>query len=446
MGKIRILIADDEVDYLDLISRRLEGAGHEVMTAPDGTRALELIQEQDFDVGLFDYQMPGLDGIELMQEAQKIQPLMQYILITGHGTIASAIQAMKEGASDYITKPSNFDEILLVIAKAYDKRVLLQQNLDLKEALKRSKMRKTMVGDSPPIQAVHDIIHKVAATTSTVLIEGESGTGKELVAENIHYLSDRSENPFIIINAGALPSELLESELFGHAKGAFTGAHEAKKGLVQVADGGTLFLDEIGEMELALQVKLLRFLETGEVRPVGDNRTDKVDVRILAATNRKLEEEVAAGNFRQDLYYRLNIIRVEVPPLRERGSDIQLLASYFLQNFDKSQTKSLSQEARLTLETYSFPGNIRELANLIQRGVILSSGPEITAADIWGQPLDQGATPALTLRQLEENHILATMRATQGNKSQTAEILGISLRNLYRKLDDYKAAGIYSED
>lgn len=303
-----------------------------------------------------------------------------------------------------------------------------------------------MVGDSPPIQAVHDIIHKVAATTSTVLIEGESGTGKELVAENIHYLSDRSENPFIIINAGALPSELLESELFGHAKGAFTGAHEAKKGLVQVADGGTLFLDEIGEMELALQVKLLRFLETGEVRPVGDNRTDKVDVRILAATNRKLEEEVAAGNFRQDLYYRLNIIRVEVPPLRERGSDIQLLASYFLQNFDKSQTKSLSQEARLTLETYSFPGNIRELANLIQRGVILSSGPEITAADIWGQPLDQGATPALTLRQLEENHILATMRATQGNKSQAAEILGISLRNLYRKLDDYKAAGIYSED
>ena len=439
MEPIRILIADDEASYLDLIKRRFANKNYEITTAPDGNTAHEYLQSVEFDVGLFDYQMPGLNGIELMKRAKAIQPLMQLILITGHGTIESAIEAMKLGANDYIMKPSNFDEIELVIAKAYEKKQLLQQNLDLKEALRRSKMRKTMVGQSKAILCVQDIIRKVAGTPSTVLIEGESGTGKELVAENIHYLSDRAENPFIILNAGALPEQLLESELFGHVKGAFTGAHESKKGLVEVADNGTLFLDEIGEMEMGLQVKLLRFLETGEVRSVGDNRTKKVDVRIVAATNRNLEEEVKKGNFRQDLYYRLNIIKIVVPPLRKRDGDILLLANYFLRLHDKSGSKQLSEQAQIALQNYQFPGNIRELANLIQRGIILSNSHVINVDDLFGEQAVATTAHPMTLKELETRHIQQTLKAVAGNKTKAAELLGISTRNLYRKLAELDA-------
>lgn len=439
MDTIRLLVADDEQQYLDLLQRRFSRRGYEVTVAKDGGEAWELLQKSEFDVGLYDFQMPVWNGIELLKMTKDKYPNMQVLMITGQGSIESAITAMKEGAYDYLIKPGNFEEMELMIEKAYEKKNLLQQNIDLREVLKRSRVKRPMIGRSNAIQSVQDIIQKVAPTDSTVLIEGESGTGKELVAEHIYELSGRSDQPFIILNAGALPNELLESELFGHAKGAFTGAHEEKKGLFEVADKGTLFLDEIGEMDMGLQVKLLRFLETGEVRRVGDNRTKKVDVRIIAATNRRLEKEVPEGRFRQDLYYRLNVIKIIVPPLRERTDDIPILANYFLNLYDKSAKKSLSDKAKFALQNYSFPGNIRELANLIQRGTILSTGEYVQPEDLFiGDIQEELQEQNLTLRDVERRHIIATIQTVSGNKSQAAQLLGISVRNLYRKLQEYE--------
>jgi DNA-binding NtrC family response regulator len=436
MDKISLLLVDDEAAFRQLLQKRFQRKGYQVVAAGDGQEALEFIREEHFDVGLFDLKMPGLDGLELMEQVKKFQPELQVLIITGHGTIESAIKAMKLGAYDYLTKPGNLEEIELLIEKAYEKKKLVQQNLDLREALKRSKLRRPIIGQSERLKSVLIIIKKVAPTDSTVLIEGESGTGKELVAEHIHFLSRHQDNPLIVINAGALPAQLLESELFGHAKGAFTGAVEEKKGLVEVADKGTLFLDEIGEMDLGLQVKLLRFLETGEVRRVGDNKIRKVDVRIVAATNRKLEEEVRKGNFREDLYYRLNVIKILVPALHQRREDIPVLAAHFLQQYDKSGEKQLSQEALVALQNYQFPGNIRELANLIQRGTILASGPTITKEDLFGgvfEPTEQ----AVTLKDMERRHIEQILGIVNGNKTKAAEMLDISVRNLYRKLKEY---------
>ena len=436
MDKARILLVDDEESFRQLLVKRFERKGYQVASAGNGEEALVIGKKNEFDVGLFDLKMPGMDGLELMKQLKKIQPELQVLIITGHGTIETAIQAMKLGAYDYLTKPGNLDEIEVLIEKAFEKKNLIQQNQDLKEALLRSKLRRPIIGESERLKCVLNIIEKVAPTDSTVLIEGESGTGKELVAESIHYLSQRKEQPFIVLNAGALPEQLLESELFGHTKGAFTGAVEEKKGLAEIAHKGTLFLDEIGEIGLALQVKLLRFLETGEVRRVGDNKTKKVDVRIVTATNRKLEDEVKKGNFREDLYYRLNVIKIVVPSLRQRWQDIPLLVDYFLKIYDKSGKKHLSNEALIALKNYQFPGNIRELVNLIQRGVILSTDTTIHKEDLFGRTVET-TNQAITLKDMERRHIEQILQIANGNKTKAADLLGISVRNLYRKLKEY---------
>lgn len=436
MEKPSLLLVDDEDGFRQLLEKRFTRKGYPVMATSNGQEAINLLKEREFDVGLFDLKMPEIDGLELMEKAKQIQQQLQVLIITGHGTIESAIMAMKMGAYDYLTKPGNLEEIEVLIHKAYEKKRLLQQNSHLKEALKRSKLRRPIIGESEILQCVLGIIEKVAPTNFTVLVEGDSGTGKELVAESIHHLSERKDNPFIVLNAGALPEQLLESELFGHAKGAFTGAVEEKKGLVEVAHKGTLFLDEIGEMSLPLQVKLLRFLETREVRRVGDNQTRKVDVRIIAATNRRLEDEVKSGNFREDLYYRLNVIKIVVPALRQRPEDIPILVDYFLRLYDKSGDKQFSEKALTALQNYSFPGNIRELMNLVQRGIILSNSKTIDTQDLFGQVVEKINHP-ITLKEMEKKHIQHTLLAVQGNKTKAAELLEISVRNLYRKIKEY---------
>lgn len=434
---LSLLVVDDEADFRDLLVRRFQRKGHQVVGAASAEAAMQALDERCFDVGIFDIKMPGMDGLQLLEQARKLQPDMEVLMLTGYGTIETAIQAMKLGAYDYLTKPCNLEELEVLLGKAAEKKQLAEANLGLQEALKRNLPERRILGESPKMRCVLEIVRKVAPSNSPVLIEGESGTGKELIARALHDWSPRAQQPFIAVNAGALPGHLLESELFGHEKGAFTGAVAQKKGLVEVAHRGTLFLDEIGEMDAGLQVKLLRFLETGEFRRVGDNRLRRVEVRIVAATNRKLELEVREGRFREDLYYRLNVIRIVVPPLRERREDIPLLAQHFLEKEAVAgQRKTLAAEALRALEAYDFPGNVRELANLVERGYLLASGDTIATEDLFGaSPVKPASTG--TLKEVEREYILRVMREVGGNKTRAAAILGISVRNLYRKLEEY---------
>ncbi|MEW6660783.1 MAG: sigma-54 dependent transcriptional regulator [Bacillota bacterium] len=431
-----LLIVDDEAEFRDLLVRRFQRKGHQVVGTASAEGALAVLDERCFDVGIFDIKMPGVDGLQLLELARKAQPDMEVLMLTGYGTIQTAIQAMKLGAYDYLTKPCNLEELEILVAKAAEKKQLVETKTVLHEAFRRNATQSRIVGESPKMGCVLEIARKVAPSGSPVLIEGESGTGKELIARALHDWSPRVQQPFVVVNAGALSGHLLESELFGHEKGAFTGAVAQKKGLVEMAHRGTLFLDEIGEMDPGLQVKLLRFLETGEFRRVGDNRLRQVEVRIVAATNRKLEAEVKEGRFREDLYYRLNVIRILVPPLRERKEDIPLLAQYFLAGSAAGRGKRLSPDAMGALEAYDFPGNVRELANLVERGCLLASGDLITAADLFGSSPGKN-TPADTLKDVEREHILRVMGEVGGNKTRAAAILGISVRNLYRKLEEY---------
>lgn len=312
-GQVNILFVDDEEAFRDLLVRRFCRKGFAVVGAGSGPEALERLEEEFFDLAVVDLKMPGMDGLELLQKFKEAQPETQVLILTGHGTIESAIQAMKLGAYDYLTKPCNLEELEILLQKALEKRKLLGQNRGLQEALNRKLGSRRIIGNSEKIRRLLEMVKKVADSSSPVLIEGESGTGKELIAEALHVWSSRASQPFIVINCGALPGHLLESELFGHERGAFTGAIKQKKGLVEASDGGTLFLDEIGELDPQVQVKLLRFLETGEFRRVGDNRLRYVDVRVVAATNRRLEEKIQQGRFRDDLYYRLNVFKLSVP-------------------------------------------------------------------------------------------------------------------------------------
>jgi two-component system response regulator AtoC len=439
----RIMVVDDEAPFRKLLERRLSKDGNAVEAFESSESALSAAEQKQFDVALVDIKMPGMDGIELLRRIKEIHPSMEVIIITGQGTIDSAIAAMKLGAYDYLTKPCKLSELDLIVQKAYERSTLQRQNVLLQDQLRMRNPYGEIVGKSRKIREVVSLAHKVAPTASPVLIEGESGTGKELVANIIHKKSRRSEGPFIVINCAALQENLLENELFGHEKGAFTGASSFKHGLFELAEGGTFFIDEISEMNPNIQAKLLRVIELGEFRRVGGNRQIRVDVRVLAATNRNLEEEVKKGRFREDLFYRLNVVTLSLPPLRERKEDIPMLVDYFLrtQGMEGGWGKAISADAVGSLKNYDWPGNIRELANVLERALILSTGNTITLKDLPLTILGKSSTlpqSVSTLVEIEKNLIEKTLQELNGNKTKTAKTLGISLRNLYRKLEKYE--------
>lgn len=483
----KILIIDDEDSLRLIIAQRLSRHGFDVHEAGTAQAGMALLQENFFEAVLLDLRLPDGDGLALLPRMKQLQPDLQVIMLTGHGTLESAIEAMKSGAFDYLTKPCNLSELEITLQKALDQRKLLLENDGLRQVVSRQNAEFQIIGESEAIKNLQELIRKMAQVDAPVLIQGESGTGKELFARALHIWSPRSTQAYIPLNSGAIPEALMESELFGHEKGAFTGANAPKLGLVEMADRGTLFLDEIGEMPHSLQVKLLRFLETGEFWRVGDTRLRRVDVRIITATNRNLRQEAELGRFRQDLYYRLNGLTLSLPPLRDRRADIIPLAEHFLQtNRKKVLGKGglrFTEEAKSALQRYDFPGNVRELAHLVERALILAEGPEIGVEDLGlertmarGVSSSQGEVPQEkreyetegenkdtdkdghekgiyslpkeledllsqneypTLAAVERACILGTLRRSGENRAQAAKLLGISVRNLYRKLEEY---------
>ncbi|MEL1136039.1 sigma-54 dependent transcriptional regulator [Desulfitobacterium sp. THU1] len=457
----KVLILDDQDALREIIAKRLKRKGYEVIQAGTAAEGLALIEDTLFDTILLDIKLPDGDGLNLLPQIKALQPDLQVVMLTGHGTIESAIDAMKLGAYDYLTKPCNLSELELTLQKAMEKRELLLENTGLRQVVRRQASGFTLIAESPRMLELLELTRKVAQTDASILIQGESGVGKDLVAQAIHAWSARSNSPYIPLNAGAIPEALMESELFGHEKGAFTGAGAQKIGLVEMADQGTLFLDEIGEMPLSLQVKLLRFLESGEFRRVGDTRLRRVNIRVIAATNSNLQEEIKEERFRQDFYYRLNGVTLGVPPLRERREDILPLAEYFLEKANKEELSSkssvLAPETKQSLLNYDFPGNVRELSHLIKRGQILATNGVIAPSDIWPEKVEVNLKNSialdpveginsiaqsdnlLKLEEVEKHYILATLEKLNGNKALTADLLGISLRNLYRKLQSYES-------
>lgn len=433
----RILVVDDEKDFKDLLVRRLKRKKYWAVGAGSGEEALEFLEHEVFDLAVIDLKMPGMNGIELLSNIKENYPDMEVVVLTGYGSTESAVEAMKKGAYDYLTKPADLAELQILLDKALEKVILKRKNKGLSLALERENIGRYqgMLGTSKKMEELRQLVKKIADSLSPVLVEGESGTGKELVSRALHFESSRQDAPFIVVDCSALPEQLMESELFGHEKGAFTGAQRSKAGLVEIADGGSIFLDELGELAIGLQAKLLRFLQSGEFRRVGDNRLRRVQVRVIAATNRNLAQEIELGNFREDLFYRLNVLRIKVPPLRERKEDIPLLVNFFLQkNFP---TKKLSKDAFQQLMKYDFPGNIRELFNILERGALLCEGGIITAKDLFSSYDGHAQEEQLTLAQVEKVHIQKILDQNSWNKRKTAEILDISLRNLYRKIEIY---------
>lgn len=449
-ARARILVVDDErsmQEFLEICFRR---EGYDVATAGDVDTALSLLGADDYDVVLSDLQMPGRTGIELLHAVRETSPETAVILITAFATTETAIAAMREGAYDYVTKPFKVDELRLVVEKALEKKLLSRENRRLRSELQSQIRQRDLIGTSAAIHRVHELVGQVAETRTNVLISGESGTGKELVARAIHARSERRDRPFVAINCGAIPENLLESELFGHVKGAFTGAVAGKEGLFETADGGTLLLDEIGELPASLQVKLLRVLQERTIRRVGGTSDRRVDVRILAATNRHLEQEVAAGRFREDLYYRLNVIQIAIPPLRDRLEDIPLLLQHFVEKYSRELGKpirALRDDAAQHLLTYSYPGNVRELENAIERAVALSKDGEIGADALPPQilrppgPVVEGRVGAegvdldSLVSEYERGLLVEALARAKGVKKRAAALLGISFRSLRYRLE-----------
>jgi two-component system response regulator PilR (NtrC family) len=446
----RILVVDDERsmrEFLEIFFRR---EGFEVSTAGDAQQALLCLENDDIDVVITDMQMPEGSGLDVLHAAREISPDTVVIVITAFASTDSAIAAMKEGAYDYITKPFKVDEIRLVVEKALEKKVLAKENRRLKTELRSQARVRNIIGASEVMHRVFDLIGQVAGTKTNVLIAGESGTGKELVARAIHDQSERSDRPFVAVNCGAIPENLLESELFGHVKGAFTGAIQNKEGLFEIADGGTLFLDEVGELPLQLQVKLLRVIQEKTIRRVGGTGDRSVDVRLVSATNRRLEDEVAAGHFREDLYYRLNVIEIALPPLRDRVDDIPLLVQHFIEKFSAElgkQVEGLSPEALAKISEYAFPGNVRELENVIERAVALCREPVI-GVDVLPPTVTDARVPddaphippeGVKLEALVDDYerklLGQALREAGGIKKQAAKLLGISFRSFRYRLE-----------
>lgn len=452
--RARILIVDDEENVRHFLSRLLAAEGFTVLVATTAAEAIARVKEDPCDLAILDMRLPDGDGIALLKAMREIAPEIQGVVITAYGSIDSAIEAIKAGAYDYVTKPFRAQEILKVIDRALERDRLAKEVQRLRREVEQRYSFGSLIGKSRPLQEVFRQIEKVAASKGTVLIYGESGTGKELVARAIHYNSHRRNKPLVIIDAGTISETLQESELFGHVKGAFTGAIATKRGLLEEADGGTLFLDEIGDLTPASQAKLLRVLQDGTIRRVGDTRTTQVDVRILAATNKDLLEEVRRGAFREDLYYRLKVILITLPPLRERREDIPLLADHFLHQYgqaSKRGVKRLASTALGHLMAYPWPGNVRELENVIERAVLFSEGesiaerdlsPELRGEEIHLTPPSDAVslkeTMRWTVRETEQKVILRALRETGGNRTEAARRLGISRRALLYKLARYK--------
>jgi DNA-binding NtrC family response regulator len=445
----RLLVVDDEAELRSALCEALADQGYETMGATSGAEALKALDKQDFDLLLCDLMMPGTDGIQLLSKALTIDPNLVGIIITGQGTIPSAVEAMKVGAFDYVLKPFNLQTMLPILRRAMDVRRLRRENVGLRqyaERLSYESVRYQMIGSGPAMQRVMQLMEKVAPTDATVLVYGESGTGKELVARALHHNSTRRGRPLVTINCAALQETLLESELFGHEKGSFTGAEQVKPGLIEVAEGGTLFIDEVAEMSPALQVKLLRVLEDGHYRHVGGTKERHADVRVIAATNKPLEEEQKAGRFREDLFYRLNVVSIDLPPLRERRQDIPALIEHFLttRQLGKVQCK-VDPEAMEALLKYAWPGNIRELANVLERAQILAEDHLITLDDlpetVHVAPVVPTDIGPLNLNELERRTVRAAFEQAKGNKTQAAKLLGITRRAVYRLITKYGLEG-----
>ncbi len=434
-GKKHVLIVEDETPLRDLFHKRLSRKGNLVTSFDCAEKALATLGEVAYDVALVDIKLPGIDGIELLKRIKEKNKFTEVIVITGHGTIDSAIAAMKLGAYDYLTKPCKLSELELVVDKAHEKGLLQEVNTNLNEEIRLKSDYGELIGNSRKMVELKRLIDKMAKADCSLLVEGETGTGKELAAYCIHNRSSRFDKPFIVIHCAALPETLQESELFGYEKGAFTGAYKEKKGLVELANHGTLLIDEVGEINLSLQVKLLRFLETSKFRRLGGGQERQLDIRIMAASNRNLLEDVKKGRFRQDLYYRLKVMILRLPPLRERKDDIPLLVDYFLTK--KGIRKSLTSQALRELQHHDWPGNVRELANAIEGAAAMSSGKRIESEDLPIQSETDRPSTIKTMDEVEKEHISQVLALCGGNKTSAAKTLGISLRNLYRKIERY---------
>ncbi len=440
----RILVVDDDEAVRAVLRDSLAAWGYHVTTASDGAEALELIKSELFDATLVDIRMPRMHGLELLREIRRYDVSIPVVMMTGDPTVETAVEALKQGAYDYLQKPLMSEEVRHLMDRLMERRLLSREVHSLRSRLGAELAVKELVGVSPDIERVKDVAAKVAATDSPVLIEGESGTGKEVVAATVHRLSTRNAGPFIPVNCGAIPTDLLESEFFGHVRGAFSGAVADTLGLFRSAHGGTLFLDEVAELPPALQVKLLRVLQDKEIRPVGSTKTYAVDLRVIAATNRPVEEALKDGSLRQDLFYRLNVVKIVLPPLRERKVDIPILLTNCLRQFNQRfgrEITGIRPDAIAALATYDFPGNVRELENLIERAYALGARGEITLADLPAlparteAPATSGELP--TLAQAERELILRALQLYENDRDQAARALGISRRTIYRRLKEY---------
>jgi DNA-binding NtrC family response regulator len=451
--KLRVLFVDDEAGIREVMRIELPRMGHDVTLCENGEAALQALESHTFDAAIIDLRMPGLSGWDVVDHLKKVSPDTEFIISTGHGNMDEAIQAVRRGAYDFLPKPCKLFEIANVLQRVGDKQTLTNKTIALESRLRAVEGGTDLIGTSPCMQRVKNLIDKIAPTDSTVLILGETGTGKEMVARRIHESSKRHDAPFVAVNCGALPEHLVESEFFGHRKGAFTGADTPRKGLFEVANGGTLFLDELGELDRSMQVKLLRFLESGEIRRVGENEAFHVDVRIVCATNRDLQEMAAEGDFREDLIFRVNTFEIHLPPLRERREDIPMLAKFLIARYLKKRdvpADMISPAAMDVLVSHDWTGNVRELANALEHAVILSDGKSIQPEDFPRSVTRPGTkagggfsmvtgSSARSLREIEMDVIFQVLEKHDGDKPKAAEELGIALKTLYNKLNQYQA-------
>ena len=444
--KFRVLVVDDEKNIREGLARSLEMDGYEVLLAENGLSAIAIMEEKEIDLVISDLKMPAMNGEELLRRVVTDWPTVSVIILTGHGSIETAVRSMRDGAFDFLTKPVNLGRLSLLVKRALASRELVLEHRALQEELRQRRQSSAIIGKSPPMRRVMELIQQVAPTRASVFITGESGVGKELVADAIHHLSPRSDKPFIKVHCAALSESLLESELFGHEKGAFTGAQNRRRGRFELAHGGSIFLDEIGEINQTVQIKILRVLQEKCFERVGGEQTVEVDVRIIAATNRDLRQEIDAGDFREDLYYRLNVVNIHVPPLRERRDDILLLASSFLKEISEENGKTIlgiDRDARLLLHKHPWPGNVRELRNSMESAVVMCRGDFITLDDL--PPHIEGGTAedyislrlGTSLSEAERQIIKQTLVLERGNKSRTAQVLGIGRKTLHRKINEY---------
>ncbi len=448
--KYNILVVDDEKNIREGLGRVLELDGYRVFLAADGREGLKFVERRDIDLVISDLKMPGVNGEELLKQTRNMYANLPVIILTGHGTVENAVQAMKDGAYDFLTKPINLEHFAILVKRALSNRELILQHRHMQKELEKRSQFANIIGKSAAMHSIFEKVRQVAPTRASVLITGESGVGKEVIAEAIHYISPRKDKPLVKVHCAALTETLLESELFGHERGAFTGAVARKRGRFELANLGSLFLDEIGEISQSVQIKLLRVLQDRKFERVGGEETIETDIRIIASTNRNLMDDISTGKFREDLYYRLNVINIHIPPLKERNEDIPLLVAAFLEEFSRENEKNIEgieTKARLALYNYSWPGNVRELRNCIESAVVMSKNAILSLEDLpphigqtsGGQSLN--LSPGISLAEGEKEIIRSALNMNKGNKSKTAEVLGIGRKTLHRKIQEYSLEG-----